>query len=43
MYVYVDAVVRVVNARALEKRLELLSLNGGRFKIKLLLFADAQQ
>ena len=31
--VYMDGVVREVNVRVLEKRLELLSANGGRFEI----------
>ena len=31
---------REVNVRVLGKRLELLSANGGRFEINLLLFAD---
>ena len=35
-----DGVVRKVNGRALEKGLELLSANGGRFEINQLLFAD---
>ena len=38
--VYMDSVVREVNVRALGKGLELLSANGGRFKINLRLFAD---
>ena len=38
--VYVDGVVREVNVRVLGKGLELLSVNGGRFKINQLLFAD---
>ena len=33
-------VVREVNARVLAKRLELLSVNGGRFEINQLLFVD---
>ena len=33
-------VVRQVNARVLGKGLELLSVNGGRFEINQLLFAD---
>ena len=37
---YIDCVVREVNARALAKGLELLSVNGGRFEINKLLFAD---
>ena len=37
--VYMDGVVRKVNARVLGKRLELLSVNGGRFEINQLLFA----
>ena len=32
--------VRKVNAKVLEKGLELLSVNGGRFEINQLLFAD---
>ena len=35
-----DGVLREVNARVLVKSLELLSVNGGRFEINLLLFAD---
>ena len=31
--VYMDGVVREVNVRVLEKGLELLSANGGRFEI----------
>ena len=38
--VYMDAVVREVNARVLGKGLELLSVNDGRFEIYQLLFAD---
>ena len=38
--VYMDGVVREVNVRVLEKGLELLSANGGRFEINQLLFAD---
>ena len=38
--VYMDDVVREVNVRVLEKGLELLSANGGRFEIYQLLFAD---
>ena len=38
--VYMDGVVREVNFRVLEKELELLSTNGGRFEINQLLFAD---
>ena len=38
--VYMDGVVREVNARVLGKGLELLSANGGRFEINQLLFAD---
>ena len=38
--IYMDCAVRQVNARVLGKRLELLSANGGRFKINHLLFAD---
>ena len=37
--VYMDGVVREANARALGKRLYLLSVNGGRFEINQLLFA----
>ena len=37
--VYLDGVVREVNVTVLEKRLELLSANGGKFEINLLLFA----
>ena len=35
-----DGVVREVNVWVLEKGLELLSANGGRFEINQLLFAD---
>ena len=38
--VYMDGVVREVNVRVLEKGLELLSANGGRFEINQLLFED---
>ena len=38
--VYMDGVVREVNARVLGKRLELLCVNGGWFKINQLLFTD---
>ena len=38
--VYMDGVVRHVNVRVLEKGLELQSVNGGRFKINQVLFAD---
>ena len=38
--VYMDGVVRAVNARVLWKGLELLSVNGGRIEINQLLFAD---
>ena len=38
--VYMDGLVREVNARVLGKGLELLSVNGGRFEINQLLFAD---
>ena len=38
--VYMDGVVRQVNVRVLEKGLELLSVNRGRFEINQLLFAD---
>ena len=38
--VYMDGVVREVNARVLVKGLEQLSANGGRFEINQLLFAD---
>ena len=37
---YMAGVVREVNDRVLGKRQELLSVNGGRFKINQLLFAD---
>ena len=41
MYIiYMDGVVRMMNARVLGKGLELLSVNGGRFEIKQLFFAD---
>ena len=35
-----DGVVREVNAKVLGKGLELLSVNGGRFEISQVLFAD---
>ena len=35
-----DCVVLDVNVRVLEKRLELLSVNSGRFEINQLLFTD---
>ena len=38
--VHMDGVVREVNVRMLGKGLELLSVNGGRFEINQLLFAD---
>ena len=38
--VYMDGVVREVNVMILGKQLELLSVNGGRFEINQLLFAD---
>ena len=38
--VHMDGVVTDVNARVLGKGLELLSVNGGRFEINQLLFAD---
>ena len=38
--VFMDGVVREVNVRVLEKRLELLSTNGGRFEINQLSFPD---
>ena len=38
--VYMDGVVREVNVWVLGKGLELLSVNGGRFEINQLLFAD---
>ena len=38
--VFMDGVVREVNARVLGKWLELLSVNDGRFEINQLLFAD---
>ena len=38
--VYMDGVVREVNARVLGKGLEMMSVNGGRFEINQLLFAD---
>ena len=38
--VNMDIVVREVNARVLVKGLELLSVNGGRFEINQLFFAD---
>ena len=39
-YVYMDGVVREENVNVLGKRLELLTVNGGRFKINQLLCAD---
>ena len=38
--VYMGDVVQEVNVRVLEKGLELLSANGGRFEVNQLLFAD---
>ena len=38
--VYMDSVVQEVNVRVLGKGLELLGVNGGRFEISQLLFAD---
>ena len=38
--IYMDGVVREANVSVLGKLLELLSVNGGRFEINLLLFAD---
>ena len=38
--VYMDGVVLEVNVTVLEKWLELLSVNGGRFELNQLLFAD---
>ena len=38
--VYTDVVVREVNTMVRGKGLELLSVNGGRFEINQLLFAD---
>ena len=38
--VYMDGVVWEVNAKVLEIGLELLSVNGGRFKLNQLLFTD---
>ena len=38
--VYMDGVVWEVNVRVLGKGLELVSMNGGRFEINQLLFAD---
>ena len=38
--VYMESVVREVNARVLGKGLEMLSVNDGRFEINQLLFAD---
>ena len=38
--VYMDGVVREVNVRVLGKGLKLLSVNGNRFEINQLLFAD---
>ena len=37
--VYMDGVVREVNASVLRKGLELMNVNGGRFNINQLLFA----
>ena len=39
---YMDGVIRELNVRVLEKGLELLSANVGRFEINQLLFADIQ-
>ena len=39
-YVYMDGGVREVNVGVLEEELELLSVNGGRFEMNQLLFAD---
>ena len=38
--VYMDGAVQEVNVRVLGKGLEMLSVNGGRFEINQLLFAD---
>ena len=38
--VYMDGVMREVNTGVLGKRMELLSVNGGRFEVNQLLFAD---
>ena len=38
--VYMDGIVREVNASVLGQRLKLLSSNGGRFEINQQLFAD---
>ena len=38
--VYMDGVVREVNLRVIGKGVELLSVNGGRFELNQLLFAD---
>ena len=38
--VYIGGVVREVNARVLGKGLEMLSVNGGRFEVNQLLFAN---
>ena len=40
IYIYMDGLVREVNVGVLEKGLELLSANGGRFEINQLLFAN---
>ena len=40
--VYMDGVVREVNAMVIMKGMELLSANIGRFEINQLLFADEQ-
>ena len=37
---FMDGVVREVNDRVVEKGLELLSVNGGRFEVNQLVFAD---
>ena len=38
--VYIDGVVRYVNARVFGKGLELLSINGDRFEVNQLLYTD---
>ena len=40
--VYMDGVVRDMNVKVLGKMLELQGVNGGRFEINQLLFADVQ-
>ena len=40
MHIWMDVVVREENVSVLGKGLELLSVNGGRFEMNQLLFAD---